>query len=189
MVDTIAAIFALSCNSVFCLDGKDVVMCKPKKIMFRDADGCAVYVDISMKNGVLSITGTIVDDSGSRSSGQCQGSIKCASKYQKALVDLWNRWHLNDLRACCPHQRALGWHIKAGEIVEYLDLYGRRKTSPVGFLREDVHSCGLLCKPCPVCGYEYGSAWKREELPPKIGDAIDYLKTKIEAGEGVVDEE
>ena len=31
---------------------------------------------------------------------------------------------------------------------------------------------GLLCKPCPVCGYKYGHAWKTEEVPQEV---IDWL--------------
>jgi len=31
---------------------------------------------------------------------------------------------------------------------------------------------GILCKPCPVCGYKYGTAWQREEVPQ---DVLDWL--------------
>lgn len=31
---------------------------------------------------------------------------------------------------------------------------------------------GILCKPCPVCGYKYGTAWQLEEVPR---DVIDWL--------------
>lgn len=31
---------------------------------------------------------------------------------------------------------------------------------------------GILCKPCPVCGYKYGTAWQLEEVPQ---DVIDWL--------------
>lgn len=31
---------------------------------------------------------------------------------------------------------------------------------------------GILCKPCPECSYQYGSAWKRVEVPQ---DIINYL--------------
>lgn len=31
---------------------------------------------------------------------------------------------------------------------------------------------GLLCKPCPVCGYKYGTAWQLEEVPQEV---IDWL--------------
>lgn len=31
---------------------------------------------------------------------------------------------------------------------------------------------GILCKPCPVCGYEYGSGWQKVEVPQEV---IDWL--------------
>lgn len=31
---------------------------------------------------------------------------------------------------------------------------------------------GILCKPCPVCGYEYGHGWQKVEVPQ---DVIDWL--------------
>ena len=47
-------------------------------------------------------------------------------------------WHLNDMRAGCEHQEALGW--------------GNDK----------------LSVPCPTCGYKYGTAWKKRELPANV---------------------
>lgn len=34
-----------------------------------------------------------------------------------------------------------------------------------GWLRPDEHPAGILCKPCPVCGYKYGTAWKYMPIP------------------------
>jgi hypothetical protein len=31
---------------------------------------------------------------------------------------------------------------------------------------------GILCKPCPVCGYKYGTAWLHEDVPQEV---IDWL--------------
>jgi|GEM_PF-3391196 len=55
------------------------------------------------------------------------------------LLDTWKRWHLNDMRAECEHQRAMGW--------KYKDHEGEA---------------------CPVCGYHIGSAWLREEVPQAV---------------------
>ena len=30
------------------------------------------------------------------------------------------------------------------------------------------HPDGMLCKPCEVCGYAYGSQWLREEVPADV---------------------
>lgn len=51
------------------------------------------------------------------------------------------RWHLNDMRADCEHQEA----AVAG---------GRAK-----------YECGDACE---VCGYRYGSAWLKRELPAEV---------------------
>jgi hypothetical protein len=34
--------------------------------------------------------------------------------------------------------------------------------------RYDEHPEGLLCKPCEVCGYKYGTAWLKKEVPNEI---------------------
>jgi hypothetical protein len=41
-----------------------------------------------------------------------------------------------------------------------------------GWVYPKEHSEGVLCKPCPVCGYEYGSAWLYEPLPAEIVDKV-----------------
>ena len=39
---------------------------------------------------------------------------------------------------------------------------------------------GLLCKPCPVCGYKYGTAWKHHPIP---ADDLAEIVALIEGGE------
>jgi len=81
------------------------------------------------------------------SSGQAQDAIRAAlpkvdgttPRAQCAqMLDVWDRWHLNHMRAGCEHQRAAKW--------------GRER----------------LSEPCPVCGYRWGHAWLKEELPPEV---------------------
>lgn len=43
---------------------------------------------------------------------------------------------------------------------------------------ESTHPDGLLCRPCPECGYKYGSAWLREEVP---ADVLRFLQELPEA--------
>jgi hypothetical protein len=53
------------------------------------------------------------------------------------------------------------------------DTYNRaseKKTA--GWVKPSEHPKGLLCKPCEVCSYEYGSAWLRQELP---ADVVSFL--------------
>lgn len=42
----------------------------------------------------------------------------------------------------------------------------------LGWLRPSEHPDGILCKPCPVCGYKYGAEWKKESVPT---DVLDFL--------------
>lgn len=55
------------------------------------------------------------------------------------LAEIWDRWHLNDMRAGCEHQRAAGW--KATDMV------------------------GVACE---MCGYRFGTAWLSEDVPAKV---------------------
>ena len=41
-----------------------------------------------------------------------------------------------------------------------------------GWVKFSESDLGILCKPCPVCGYQYGTAWQIEEVPQEI---IDWL--------------
>jgi hypothetical protein len=143
------------------------------------------------------------------------------------LVEVWDRWHLNDMRPGCEHQRewdtrekiqlvtyrlkddtlleqhairrnwtkrlergatvlatedelrivAMPWEIKRGDDrpapePDYYKEHGR-ETKTAGWVRPEEHPRGLLCKPCPTCGYKYGSAWKYEPLP---ADVVKFLE-------------
>ena len=56
-------------------------------------------------------------------------------------------------------------------------LYKLEKTERemLGWLRETDHPEGILCKPCPVCGYKYGSSWKYFTIPEEDERIILYL--------------
>lgn len=56
---------------------------------------------------------------------------------------------------------------------------GLTETKALGCLRPEEHPEGLLCRPCPVCGYKYGHSWKKEEVPEEIIEWLFNLpKTK-----------
>ena len=135
--------------------------------------GASVYIKAEIGEGVLSISGVIGPLSSGNALGGCgQIDMEFAhrdskdndgrySEYIKPkdinfasgwnaenwydLLDVWKEWHLNDMQAGCKHQRKLGW-----------DSY-------------DEHPS----EPCPVCGYKYGTAWLKKELPQMV---IDFLK-------------
>lgn len=120
-----------------------------------------VYCVIEYKDGRLSISGV----EGPYRNGNCAGScgqIEMGYSRDKLNEDMelsngwsltkwfyflkvWDRWHLNDMRAGCEHQRANGWTYE-----EHHD--------PKTFKGEA----------CLQCGYKIGSAWLKEEVPAEI---------------------
>lgn len=147
------------------------------------------------------------------------------------FLDIWKRWHLNDMKAGCKHQTGPEWD--AGKKIEliYYDwgenyhrhrnlaekgdlevpryrkfqtiskqVYsvtiglntpkwetpliaellkggwikeGHRETKTAGWVSQEEHPEGLLGAPCPVCGYKYGTAWNKEEVPQEV---IEWLQ-------------
>lgn len=45
---------------------------------------------------------------------------------------------------------------------------GKTETKAAGWTYPEEHPGGLLCKPCEVCGYRYGSAWLKQEVPDSV---------------------
>jgi hypothetical protein len=55
------------------------------------------------------------------------------------------------------------------------DHYNRvSEVKTAGWVKESEHPDGLMSKPCPTCGYRYGSAWRKEDVPQ---DVIDFLRS------------
>lgn len=201
------------------------------------------YARIKYKDGRLSIVGVIgpkSDGNSYGSCGQCTEEIRSGKptkewnrKMLDKFCDIWDEWHLNDMRPYCSHQKELGWREEAAEdIVTYhyrltdkaaalkrqaedaavkalkdgtpfyptmeqtlyakldyeVDLVGKEISSPYyepkkplysgdsgykttkrkGWTRFEDSDLGLLGKPCPVCGYEYGSSWLKEDVPEEV---------------------
>ena len=209
------------------------------------------YVNVEFTDeGNLSITGVVgpTQSGNCYCGGQCYDEIRAGQpaegwtkKMIEELCNIWERWHLNDLRPYCEHQKADGWDVAAKEEItlyhyklnadallrkkaaefaalealrkgevfaptpeqhEYAvlpaicDTYeklpddgapyfeprkplypgdkGARETKKRGSVRFDESEKGILCKPCPVCGYKYGSKWLKEEVPEEV---LDFLKS------------
>lgn len=49
---------------------------------------------------------------------------------------------------------------------------GATEIKTLGWLKPEEHPEDLLCRPCPICGYKYGTAWIKEEVPKYI---IEWL--------------
>lgn len=202
--------------------------------------GASTFCKIEWDGHRLSITGVEGPTRGGNARGGC-GQIldrlevqSYAPGWSADLLErfraIWKRWHLNDTRPGCEHQR--DWpttekvelvtykltsealseqnRIKAAALKrlhqdgtatinaqerEVLALpytttqappglavdgvaSGRyevktREQKALGFIRPDEHPDGLLCKPCPECGYKYGSGWRYEAVPD---DVLNFLR-------------
>jgi hypothetical protein len=125
-----------------------------KTVLIGRGEYGPVFCSIKFDNGKLSISGVegpTRNGDAKGSCGQILDSFKIkdyAEGWDHALLvrflETWQRWHLNDMRAGCEHQRAEGW------------VTGKE------------HPDGLLCEPCPTCGYKYGSAWLKEDVPIEV---------------------
>lgn len=170
------------------------------------------------------------------SSGQCVGALQRVTKFApgwdaakcEELRKLWERWHLNAMRAGCEHQRAASLNLVELTLYHYrlnsdtlaarealkrnslkaLQDEGRAEASDdarrllglpysvvndgdadnglcpteyelqktekklAGWVYPKDHPEGQLTRPCPECGYKYGSKWLYEALPD---DVLEWL--------------
>lgn len=145
-----------------------------------------VWAKIEWNDGRLSITGV----EGPRSNGDAKGGSGQIVGHEWDITDYcegwdaelvakfraaWDRWHLNDMRAGCAHQRAEGWNERPIDPSKPTTAYGNhipgKRSSTWNMLvwvRPDEHPEGLLTKPCPTCGYKYGTAWLHEDVPEDV---------------------
>lgn len=103
------------------------------------------------------------------------------------LFDLWDRWHLNGMRAGCAHQKAEGWEKRPIDQSKPTTAYGKHFPGQVSdswnmltWVTPKEHPEGLLTKPCPVCGYRYGSEWLYENIPTDVLSEIDKFPEATE---------
>jgi len=90
------------------------------------------------------------------------------------FLDVWKHWHLNDMRPGCEHQKDWG---KKKLTVSRDSMWDGCKTEikMSGWVYPKEHPEGELMKPCPVCGYKYGSAWLKEEVPVEVLEFLGSL--------------
>lgn len=55
---------------------------------------------------------------------------------------------------------------------------GHTEVKALGWLKPSEHPDGILCRPCPVCGYEYGSKWLYVPIPEDDEKIIHNLLEK-----------
>lgn len=181
----------------------------------RMPQGRHVLLEIEMSDNRLSICGTIGHPASLRvgngdSMGQNadtiraaldSGELKPAAPWTRAeigrVLDIWDRWHLNDMRAGCEHQRAgvaaydgdpdagTPWDQRPIDPDKPTNAYGlhfpaQRQSSwnMLGWIRPAEHPHGLLARPCPVCGYGYGTAWRSETIPADVRAELHALLSR-----------
>lgn len=103
-----------------------------------------VFAAIDWDGQRLSITGVEGPKANGDAIGSC-GQIRLDVSWHtnripeySQIAGIWKRWHLNNMRAGCEHQRAERWDKR------------------------------LLSEPCPTCGYKFGSEWLHEEVPDHV---------------------
>ena len=129
-----------------------------------NSHGSGVYVRVQFKDGKLSITGS----DGPRSGGQINMGVKpedirpadgWTQEMIASLWAMWDKWHLNDMRAGSPAQRA---HLATLTFPGY-------PLSHYEWACDELRKVNLH----PDGSYLYGSAWLREDVPELV---IEWLK-------------
>lgn len=122
-------------------------------------------IEIKYTDGVLSITGTVFrghklnkSESNLISCGQCL--YDCRRIVPDQLLRVWERWHLNDMRAGTRAQELLLESVK--DTFDHNDWY----TAACDYLKSiDMYNHN---------GYEYGTKWLTEPVP---SDVLEYLRS------------
>lgn len=115
----------------------------------------------------------------------------------KRVQELWDRWHLNDMRPGCEHQQ--GWRICPGHydkarqatcsnprpepVTEEMLERAKRDLVRTGVAllgAGQSYRCAedMIGKPCPICGYRFGHEWKYEPIPQDVYDELRALVTR-----------
>jgi hypothetical protein len=154
-----------------------------KVVMLGNAGVGSIFAKVTFRDGKLSISGV----EGPMSNGDAKGSfgqiimsykeydhrghltlreIRPAGKWTHELIrqffDVWDRWHLNDMKGGSPAQEE--W-LRANPVVAVYPESHYTKAS------EALAQAGLNPD---ADGYRYGHAWKREEVPAEV---IAFLKS------------
>jgi len=104
-------------------------------------------------------------------------AVKNAKKGEMESND-YNSWRLIAQRVeyfttCYPHKHPDKWGIDGETLIQegWIEV-GKKELKDRKWVYESEHPEGILCKPCPVCGYKYGTEWRKEELP---ADVVEFL--------------
>lgn len=148
-----------------------------------------VWIDVELTDERLSISGEIVarpgvepDACGQITDVLRDPGLKPAAGWTRAQLDelaaIWDRWHLNNMQAACPHQRRIAARMGREPHQVFatpFDLTHRREIPSYDAMHGKQITYARVF--CPICGYGYGTAWLREELPQSVRDYVLNLAT------------
>lgn len=143
---------------------------------------------------MVGVEGPYFNGNCSGSSGQCHDALDRLTDLDsgwtpemvRRLKAEWERWHLNDLRAGCEHQRKAGWETRPIDPGKPLNAYGKHCHTPARATAQGLdpegpatwnmlvwvtpkeHPDGLLGVRCAECGYRYGTEWRYEPVPEDV---------------------
>ena len=119
--------------------------------------GYSATVEITLTPGRVSLVGFTTYRGEEDSGGQIDHyltELYPDNPHIAELCRMWDRWHLNDMRAGCPHQES---------------RYRRDPAERPTYANDYTGTTGdTLSGPCSECGYRYGTAWLSEELPADV---------------------
>lgn len=124
---------------------------------------CRAELTWSLENGRFSMQAAVWNprESDCYTCGQCVDEVVAyfpQDKQAQRMAAVWRRWHLNDMKAGSPAQEQ--W-LRDNPIDRAEYAYPKSRYEVVS---AKLAAVGLN----PDQGYNYGSAWKLEELPPDI---------------------
>lgn len=121
-----------------------------------------IHIELTKENKVLSLSGKYRHSAGQIQDYLTSSELRLSEGYDQGdllkIKEIWERWHLNDMRAGTPSQEEF---VRSWKLENTYD-YDRacKALDEVGLLFDD--------------GYKYGSGWLKEEVPDYV---IRYLFT------------
>ena len=73
------------------------------------------------------------------------------------------------------HSPVAAEHYEPSKSSTGSDYFAHVKTESTGWLSPEQHPKGFLGKPCPECGYKYGTRWLKEEVPEEVLEFLAAL--------------